>query len=45
MKKYIAVASLFVLNNEIVSWLVLLTIAIMGMVEFYLAVERERGNR
>lgn len=45
MKKYIAVASLFVLNNEIVSWLVLLALAIMGMVEFYLAVERERGNR
>ena len=45
MKKYLCVASLFVLNNEVVSWIVLLTLAIMGMVEFYLAVERERGNR
>lgn len=45
MKKYLAVASLFVLNNEIMSWLALLTLAVMGMVDFYLAVERERESR
>ena len=45
MKKYAIAASLFVLNNEIISWIALLIIAIMGMVEFYLAIEREREGR
>ena len=45
MKKYIAVASFFVLNNEVISWLVLLVIAVMALVEFYMAVERERESR
>lgn len=45
MRKYLCVASLFIMNNEVVSWIALLIIAIMGMVEFYLAVEREREGR
>lgn len=45
MRKYLCVASLFILNNEVMSWIALLIIAIMGMVEFCLAVEREREGR
>ena len=32
MKKYLAVASLFVLNNEIISWLALLILGCMALV-------------
>ena len=34
MKKYLAVASLFLFNNEIVSWLAVLILAVMGAVAF-----------
>ena len=40
MKKYIAVASLFLFNNEIVSWLALLTLAVMGAVVFLKALDK-----
>ena len=40
MKKYLAVASLFVLNNEIMSWLALLIIAVMGAVVFLKALDK-----
>lgn len=45
MRKYLCAASLFILNNEVISWIALLIIAIMGVVEFYLAIERERESR
>ena len=45
MRKYLCVASLFILNNEVMSWIAFLIIAIMGMVEFCLAIEREREGR
>ena len=40
MKKYLAVASLFVLNNEIMSWLALLILAVMGAVVFLKALDK-----
>lgn len=44
MKKYaIAAASLFVFNNEIVSWLALLALAVMGLVVFFKEVDRAGG--
>lgn len=43
MKKYIAVASLFILNNEIISWLALLVLAVMGIVAFLKEVDKAGG--
>lgn len=43
MKKYLAVASLFVLNNEIISWLALLILAVMGLVAFVREVDKAGG--
>ena len=40
MKKYLAVASLFVLNNEIMSWLAVLILAVMGTVAFLEGMEK-----
>ena len=34
MKKYIAVASLFILNNEIISWVALTVLAFMALASF-----------
>lgn len=43
MKKYIAVASLFILNNEIISWLTLLVLAAMGIAAFFKEVDKAGG--
>ena len=43
MKKYLAVASLFLSNNEIVSWLALLILAVMGLVAFAREVDKAGG--
>lgn len=43
MKKYIAVASLFILNNEIISWLALLVLAVMAIVAFFKEVDKAGG--
>ena len=43
MKKYLAVASLFLFNNEIVSWLALLILAVMGLVAFVREVDKAGG--
>lgn len=43
MKKYLWAASLFVFNNEIVSWLALLIIAGMGLYEFFREVDKAGG--
>lgn len=45
MKKYLVTASLFALNAEVISWFALLVIAVMAFVDFYKAVEKERGAR
>lgn len=45
MKKYAIAASLFVLNNEVISWLALMIIAAIALVEFAKAVDREAGKR
>lgn len=40
MKKYIAVASLFALNNEVISWIALTIIAFMALVAFLKGMEK-----
>lgn len=42
MKKYLCVASLFALNTEVISWLALLVIAVMGVVDFCIAIDRAK---
>ena len=39
MKKYLAVASLFLVNNEVMSWIALAVICGMALVEFLIAAE------
>ena len=39
MKKYLAAASLFLINNEVLSWIALAVICIMALVEFLIAAE------
>ena len=41
MKKYLYVASLFLLNCEIVSWIAALALVAMGLVAFLKAAEKE----
>lgn len=42
MKKYIVAASLLMLNAEVLSWIVLAALAVMGVIDFAKAVDRER---
>ena len=45
MKKYIITASLFALNTEIISWLALLAIVVMGAVDFCIAVDKAKEEK
>ena len=45
MKKYLIAASLFALNNEVISWLALLVIVVMGAVDFCIAVDKAKEER
>lgn len=45
MKKYAVAASLFMLNNEVISWLALVIICVMALVAFVNAVDREEGQK
>lgn len=45
MKKYIITASLFALNTEIISWLALLAIVVMGAIDFFIAVDKAKEER
>lgn len=45
MKKYLCVASLFSLNTEIISWLALLVIVVMGVVDFFIAVDKAKEEK
>ena len=45
MKKYIITASLFALNTEVISWLALLVIAVMGVVDFCIAIEKAKEEK
>lgn len=42
MKKYLITAGGFVLNNEIISWIILAIIAVMALIDFAKAVDKER---
>lgn len=42
MKKYLVTASLFLLNNEIISWLAITAIALMAVCAFL--TEAEKGG-
>ncbi len=44
MKKYLCVASLFLANNEIISWIALVILAVMLLVTFTLEARREAGK-
>ena len=45
MKKYALAASLFLFNCEIISWIALIILVVMGAMDFFFAMERERGKR
>ena len=45
MKKYIIAASLFALNTEIISWLALLVIVVMGIVDFCIVIDKAKEER
>ena len=45
MKKYLCVASLLILNNEIVGWIVAVALAIMALADFTKAIEKEAKKR
>lgn len=45
MKKYIATATLFAFNAEVISWLALLVIVVMGVVDFYIAVGKAKEEK
>ena len=45
MKKYIITASLFALNTEVISWLALLAIVVMGMIDFCIAVDKAKEEK
>lgn len=43
MKKYLAVASLFIFNNEVISWIAITVIAFMALIAFFKEVDRQGG--
>ena len=45
MRKYLCVASLFALNTDVISWLALLAIVVMGIVDFFIAVDKAKEER
>lgn len=45
MKKYAIAASLFALNTEIISWLALLVIVVMGVIDFCIAVDKAKEEK
>ena len=45
MKKYIIAASLFARNTEIISWLALLVIVVMGAVDFCIVIDKAKEER
>ena len=45
MKKYLIAASLFALNAEVISWLALLVIVVMGAVDFCIAVDKAKEEK
>ena len=44
MKKYIAISALFLANAEVLSWLALLTLVVMAVIDFAKAAEREKND-
>lgn len=45
MKKYLCVSSLFALNTEVISWLALLVIVVMGVVDFCIAIDKAKEEK
>lgn len=45
MKKYLCVASLFTLNEEVISWLALLVIVVMGAVDLCIAIDKAKEKK
>lgn len=45
MRKYLCVASLFALNTEVISWLALLVIVVMGVVDFCIVIDKAKEER
>ena len=45
MRKYLCVASLFALNTEVISWLALLVIVVMGIVDFCIVIDKAKEER
>ena len=44
MRKYLSIACVFLLNNEVLSWIALAVIAWMAIVDFAKEVDREAGR-
>lgn len=45
MKKYLIAASLFALNTEVISWLALLVIMVMGVIDFLIAIDKAKEEK
>ena len=45
MKKYLCVASLLIMNNEIISWAVVVVLAVMALADFTKAIENDVSKR
>lgn len=45
MKKYLCAASLFALNTEVISWLALLVIVVMGVIDFCIVIDKAKEER
>lgn len=44
MKKYILISTLFLANAEALSWIALLILAVMAIIDFAKAAEREKKS-
>lgn len=44
MKKYLSIAAFLLFGNEILSWAVLMVLAVMALVDFVKEVDRETGR-
>ena len=45
MKKYLSIAALFLFNNEIISWIVLLTLTVIAFVDVCKSIDAERERK
>ena len=45
MRKYLCVATMFALNTEVISWLALLVIVVMGVIDFCIAIDKAKEEK